>query len=314
MTIFERYQSFSWTPKGGATLVFPVESTREGYRNRLVRHKRPYRDGARLDDTGHDAIVWTLSCGFYNGNWHEAEIADPAAVYPQLVNDLCDSFKIHETGDLVTATRGTRRCRAESYDRTEASSPRDAAIVNFVWVEDNEDDAAAAAQQGPSVAAVTLSKARAATFDVESTGLGGDGFASLTALAAEVEALVRSPGEYAGELEGKANALTSRVRSIERAFASESEQATSDVRRILTDPMNSRAGRRLREVSDLAQQSVASKLSMGPRIVGKVSPRDTSLFAMAAASGADVADVLRLNPGLNAFFVPAGTLVRVRAA
>jgi hypothetical protein len=58
--IFEQYPVASFAVRGDP-IYFAVESIEEDGGNRIVRRRRPYRDGAKLDDTGSNEKVFTLT-------------------------------------------------------------------------------------------------------------------------------------------------------------------------------------------------------------------------------------------------------------
>src|SRR5689334_5238078 len=104
MSIFENYPPCSWTVQGD-TIVFPVADIEEDGGNRIVRRRRPYRNGAKLDDTGSNEKVWRVTVVLENSI--EEDGLDPnRPLYPFVANALVSSFDLHDTGDLVLSTRG----------------------------------------------------------------------------------------------------------------------------------------------------------------------------------------------------------------
>lgn len=308
-SIFELYPTAAWEVDGGEKIYFPTENTRESYRNRIVRHKRYKRDGARLEDTYSEAIVWTITIAAYNSDDHEEEV-NGSDFYPTELNKLLDSFTVHETGTLTTLTRGPRRCRAESYDRSEDKATIDSAAVVLTFVEDNEDDAETSNWAAPTAASIVVKTAEDAVRALEEEGVGSDAAASLNEMAGAIESYASAPGEFVGDLEAKASLLSSTVDKIENAHTSLSEEVGDETSALLTDPGASRAGKLMRKLSDVAQKASSQKVAP-PLVVPKTFPHDLSLFDIAPGVPMSVEDIIQLNPGLDPFFVPAGTPIKV---
>jgi hypothetical protein len=96
--VFEGYPVGSWTAENAATIAFPVEDIGESGGNRIIERERPYRDGAKLDDTGRKATQFTMVCKFENTITEPGlEINGLKNLYPDVLNDLIASFGIHKT-------------------------------------------------------------------------------------------------------------------------------------------------------------------------------------------------------------------------
>lgn len=295
--VFEQYPVAEWAV-GTVVIAFPVARIQELGGNRLVRHKRIHRDGARLDDTGSQEKIWELTCDFHTDN-NDPGI-DNSGLYPQTLNDLIDSFDIHETGTLTTTTRGKRKCRAESYRRVEDAMERDMAAVVFTFVEDNEDDATAQSFQAPTARAIGKLTGEAASAAAASQGVGlNDAFSQINAKAAELESLASAPTDFIADLDAKANILSSKVIAIEKAFANTANTAGGEVALLLTNPGASHAGRMLRKLSDVARRSTIDIVSAGPRIIAKTFPRTVSLFDVATELNQSIDTLLKLNPKIG---------------
>lgn len=305
-SVFDAYPSCSWTAKGKAEVVFPVVRIEEEYRNRIAPHERYKRDGARLDDTGSKARVWRLTIEAYNSRDQEEDVK-PLTFYPDELNKLLDSFSVHETGDLVVSTRGPRRCRAEGYTRVEESTERDAAAVVLTFIEDNEDDASAAAWQAPSAMSVVASKADDAARTCSEAGFSPNLTANLREMASALESYANGPSEYLGDLERQATTIQQAVQRVEDTYNERANEGMEELYTLLTDPRSSRAGRALRALGDAVGRAVADKATLGPRIVTKILNRNATLFGIATDAGVALEKLLELNPSLDPFNIPAGT-------
>ena len=311
--IFAKYPTASWKPDTGKELFFAVKSLQETFRNRIVRHKRIYRDGARLDDTGTDAIEWHLNCLFFNDTLQQEQGLDGETQYPDNANALCDSFTIHETGTLTTPTRGPRRCRAETYERSETSDVRDAAQINFTWVEDNEDDAKAAAFTAPSAKSVSVSIAAAAIEACAAAGVTSDNLGTFNEFMDALQELAESPGDYVSDLESKANAALGKIKQTEESFTTAASQASSDHQRMLSDPENSLALRMLRRAQDNSARMIVEVIAATQPVIKQVTftvARD--IFDIAAQYDQDASALMKLNNQLaDLLFIAAGTPVKI---
>lgn len=310
-TIFGQYPPASWDVPGAPKIVFPVERIDEAYNNRLVPHRRVYRDGARIDDTGGDPTGWDLTIGFYNAADHE-EGVDGLLLYPDLLNSFCAACKIHETGTLTIPTVGPRRCRAESYRRSDTFSELDTASVVVRFLEDNEDDAAVAAFQAPSASSVASRYALEAIDASQLHGCTSEDLLSLTELAGELEELARAPVEMAAQMEGRAGNMAAAAARVQAAFAATGDRAHEDIETLLTDPTSSRAHRMLSRVRDTAHRAVADAYKHVGLPVSKTFDRNLSIFTIAASLGQDAEKLLPLNQHIpDLLNIKRGTPVRV---
>lgn len=307
--LFELLLTARWQV-GGKDIRFPVENLTEVYANRLVPHKRVYRDGARVDDTHGDPVGWEISCAFYNSADHEAGV-DGENLYPRVLNDLCDSFKVHETGTLTLPTRGQRRCRAHNYRREESSEWRDYSAVVFVFMEDNEDDAAVAAFQAPSASALVKKVAADAVRALLDDGGGPDLVSSINELASSVDGYINAPFEAVSDVEAAASAVSHAVEVVGESFAKREAEAREEVETVLSAPQNSRGLRLARRLADTVHRAAAERAAQQPRRIPVRFDTVVSLFQVSAESGVPLDVLLKLNPALDPMGVPANTPVLV---
>lgn len=310
-TIFGQYPPGRWEVEGAEGIVFPVERIEEVYSNRLVPHKRIYRDGARIDDTGSEPTGWDITIGWYNAADHE-EGVDGLVLYPDLLNMFCAACKIHKTGDLTVSTVGKRRCRAESYRRVESFSEIDVAAMTVRFLEDNEDDAATAAFAAPSASSVASRYAKEALDASQLHGCQSVDLLSLEGLAAELEALASAPGELVAQMEARVGNVAAAAQRVQNAFASQGDAAREEIQALLTDPTSSRAHRSLERLRDTVHRAVADANKHLGQPVSRTFDRDLSIFTIAASLGQDAEKLIPLNQQLpDLLSIPRGTVVRV---
>lgn len=309
-TVFERMLPAAFTPKGGDKVLFPVKSIREEMANRVIPRERAYKNGAKLDDTGSKARTWTLSILLHDPH-NEPDM--PSTLYPDVANALCDAADVHETGDLQLPTRGKVRARFVSYTRVEDNDAVDAAAIEAVFQEDNEDTITSSSFALPSARAVSVSLAQFTTDSLAQTGSWSDLVSGLLEAGAELEGLANAPGEFADDLEAQANAIFDRCNAIGDAFANTTSAVANEVSTLLLHPEASRAGRLLARAADTAKRAAAD--AGAGATTTKTYPRVVSIFDVAAdvSQGAD--KLLAINPGLgDPFAIAANTPIRVFAA
>lgn len=251
----------SWTPKGGATLSFPLALSRQSGGNRLVKRARPYRAGVKIDSTGRKEKTWTLNVLFSNST-DEPGLDPNTPLYPDVLNAIVDSFDLQETGDLVVPTRGKFRCRADTYEITESATDlRNSAEVQFVFVEDNEDSVDARAISTPTVKGSGKQIAAAAQFDAQQSGLWNVSVTGILDAMNELQGVVNTPGSVIDDTLATAAVLR---RNVDRLVSSNSDP-NQESRSTFTDPSSSRLTRRLNRMTDMAsaaqQESAATAQS-----------------------------------------------------
>lgn len=312
-TVFENYPPMQFTV-AGLTLAFPVLRIQQTGGNRIVERERPYRDGAKLDDTGSKAIRWTVDALFNNsvivGTQGEAQINainGGIPLYPDVLNLLIVNFDFHETGDLVVPTTGPARARADSYSRTETFEERDQAIASFVFCEDNEDSVDFRSISAPSGGANGARLAATTELDTQSIGSLSDALTSLQTSLLELEDFVNAPGDAAQDIEAAALRVEGSARRANRTFS----EAGRPGRDLFLDPANSRASRKLAIAIDLAARERNTARRGQPRLTQVVFRNATTIFRIGAVLGQDPGDLIGINPDIDPNFIPAGTLVKV---
>ncbi|MEE9395184.1 MAG: DNA circularization N-terminal domain-containing protein [Planctomycetota bacterium] len=311
--IVEQFPPCKWVVEG-KSFTFAITSIEESYSNRLVPHERVYRDGARLDDTGSKATVWTIAAEFYNDLDEPGVTFGPSVQYPDRVDAFTDSLKIHETGELTTPTRGKRRARLESYTRNDTADTRDHATVNLTFMEDNEDDARQQEFSGVNGAGAARKAAEEGTDAGYSEGAGG-GFdmSDLNEFASELEGLMNAPGNFVGDIEAKANAIQRKVQSVEDTFTRNKNEAETEVTLLLTQPSASFALRRMRRSADIAKKLADKKAASQQLGITTVTfPRIMSIYDVATKMGQAPQELIVLNSAIEDMLrIPAKTPVTV---
>ncbi len=314
MAIFDEYEVASWDVDGGGGRVnFPIETLEERYSNRLKPHRRVDQDGARLEDTGGDYTVWTITTSWYNSDLHEDGV-DGLAQYPDGVNEMAEACKVHATGTLVLPTVGQRRCRLASYRRVETRQQGvDLAAVVYTFHEDNEDDQKQAFAALPSAASVAQRVVIDAVIITEQNGTNLPDLADINEFAAQLEDLANGPSQFIADVEAKANAIANKIDAVTAAFEDAAREGIEESAALLTDPSSSTPGRLLRIASDVARRSPVAKAAT--RIVTRTFTGTVSLFDVAADLDQDVDKLMEINSSLPDYLeILPGTPVRVELA
>jgi prophage DNA circulation protein len=298
---------------GNDEYAFPVVSIQESGGNRIIPRERPYRDGAKLDDTGSRPKEWTMMAIFNNnvalGEDGVSEVNGDQALYPDILNLLIGIFDVHETGTLVVPTIGGQRVRAESYNRVEQDDLRSTAMVQFTFLEDNEDDVAFRIITAPTANANAQRLAESTTFDAQSLGDWDQSFADLETFTADLQALANSPQDTFNDIVN----TNERIKGTAKKTLQLSKQAGVPGRNLMITTNGNRTERKVNEEIAIAARLTNDARRGRPQIITIRVTRNTSLFAVSALTEQDVVDLMDINPTLDPLFIPAKTLVKIFA-
>jgi prophage DNA circulation protein len=311
---FREYGPATWTV-GGVTIGFPVVSVNEEGGNRLVPNERPYRDGAKYGDTGSKPRAFSFEAVFDNGllALPDAELVlndinGNLPLYPNILNDLCDSFDFHETGDLFVPTRGKVRARADSYSRNENANVRNNGRLQLRFVVDNEDSLDASGFLPPAVSASAIKVAKVAEAEAEKTGAWDGSIADLMEMANNIEGLANAPGDFLNDVQEQAGAIMAATDKIIKVHT----DTTKEGRNLLSDPESSTLMKHLSMMKEMAGMSIEKSRRGAPVFVTRTYKTRMSIFDVAAAEGQDAATLMGINPQLeDPLDIAAGIGVRV---
>jgi prophage DNA circulation protein len=194
----------------GERVVFALQDDKLAKKNRLVKHERPYRPGAKIDSTGSEARVWNLRA-IFNNSLDEPGLDQNVQQYPDNMNKLTDLADIQATGDFVHPVDGKARARLESASRTIIHEEEDTGYLDLVFIEDNEESVDKLAFQRPSIKGSFKRLAEQTVFTAQQEGLWSTDLSTLREFASNIEGLLTFPGEYA-------DAVMAQVRGAQRAL------------------------------------------------------------------------------------------------
>lgn len=303
----EKLPLASWKVGQAEVVEFPITDFSQAGGNRIIQHERPYRRGARLDDTGGRATQWSFTAHFSN------RIEEPGignvALYPTVLRQLIRSFEEHETGDLILPPIGKVRARAETYNWHETPDEDDAATVELVFTDDNEDAIDRQVFDLPGVTATIVKLAEQTTFTAAKNGAWNDDFASLTEVCSEIEGLMLAPGRGVSDLGAV-------IRSHRRALQGLGETTLTvlgqDDR--LSEPRASDTHRQLRTMMDREAQAEEERTQSRPRTKAfLIDVERTSIFEVAARFDQDAEELLDLNGARieDPFLLVRGDVIRI---
>lgn len=305
-TINEQFPVASFTSDGGSKIAFPITNLSETGGNRVIEQERAYRDGAKLDDTGAVATRWSFSCLFHNSIQEKGLEVNGKNLYPDVLDDLINAFLVHETGDLVVPTRGSVRVRCESYTRTESNDPRECALLDVVFIEDNEDGVDFSFLSSPSVQATGITLADKTTFSAQERGLWTNPFYAVKDFARNIEGLINAPGDFVNDVRAQAKGAGA---AVDRARNSGRDRSTPG-RDVLLTPEATVAERSLQLAKEKMMRARSEARRNQPKLQARVFSRNLSLADIAFEFKVDYTDLLFSNPQIeNPRNVPAGTTV-----
>jgi prophage DNA circulation protein len=308
--IFENYPAAAWKVGDDPAIYFPIEGQlQEKGGNRIVRHKRPYRKGAKLDSTGQNEREWTFTATF-NNTIVETGIDNARELYPFVLRDLVASFALQETGTLTLPTIGDVRARAETYVRVEDAAERQEAKLQLTFVEDNEEAASTVSLQTASVRSTVEALADQTTFSAQSVAALDRDLVQAKKKSVTIAQLLTAPGRALSDLQSivtDARRSLLRIQSTQESFA-RATHASHD------EPRGSEFWRDLTRLLDLQAKSTDEKFASRPRVRAfVVDVERTSIFEVAARLKQDASELLDLNSERvsDPFDLERGDVIRV---
>lgn len=311
--VFRQYPIASWQVGDSPVIRFPlVGELGEDIGNRIVRHPRAYRRGAKLDSTGQAEREFQLTALFNNTIRERGLEQNPRTLYPFMLRELMASFAIQQTGTLTLPTIGSVRCRLDRCKRVEAVAERDQATLQLTFVEDNEESLATASFALPTARATVAKGAAQTVFSVEREGgVADEDLFTLRQRGTDIESLLLAPGRIVADLESEARSMRwqlQRSRQTQRQLADDLGISGTE------EPRGSEFHRLSIRLEDTLGKAADEKFASRPRIkTFVVDVAHTSLFEIAARFKQDAQDLLDLNGERvpDPFYLEQGHVIRV---
>jgi hypothetical protein len=316
---FELFGLARYTPAGSKT-TFHLRLTMAAdvFERRVIKRKRPYLDGAPLDDTGAEPDAFEFTVIFAQSDTTLSRLAGGEKVYPNYHARFLRETRAPGTGTFYFPGRGEKRVRLARRASTQIPEERNCERVTLSLIEDLEDGRAGAdtfnlpsAKSGPTL---LLRQFRSSAVQI---GLGGDLLDQLEEAITLLDAAGRDPFNAGSLIPGRADrvlALCGRIRRMSTSAVQPFDVSTSgDIYPPLLTPdaADTLGALALIEDSAAAQRaSVFGTATTRPRRFD----RPLSIFDVAVLLGQPVDDLIRLNASLPLFRIPAGVEVITRAA
>lgn len=306
----DNYEIGSWQVGDSPKVLLAVLSIQDSIGNRIIQHKRPYREGAKLDDLGAEPRTWSVQLIFNNDVLEPGISASGILPFPDAFRQLQESFEFHETGNLVLPGLGFVRARARTMSSEETFEERDTARCTVVWEQDNEEALDRTLLRPPTARATAVRAAEHTVFTAQSLGAWDGDLNGLVEFAAEVEGLLLAPGRAANAVETQ---VRRNRRAIERIVEAQNQLAR-DVGLETDQPRGSSFERQSVLLRDRQAQLASERAQGRPRTRPfRVDVAQTSIFEIAARVNQDAEELLDLNDGriANPFRIQRGTVVLV---
>lgn len=311
-SVYEKFAVASWQVGNEGVIRFPAIEITDTKGNRIVQHERPYREGAKLDDTGAKVRVFAMRAYFDNSIREPGIEGNPSPLFPEMLRRMQASFDVHETGNLTVPTVGVVRCKAVSCVRRDTPSTPGGPFVDLVFEQDNEDALDRAIIDAPTVKGSIPALAEQTVFSAQS---GGSWIDTLDQLENDVGALENSlnaPGRATNEVES----LARRNRRSQARMVATINKFSQAEERPFSEPSGSQTERQLLTLRDRQAQAAGERARSLPQTKEyKIVALQTSLFEIAAKFDQDVSDLLDLNDSLieTPFKLRRGQVIRVFA-
>jgi prophage DNA circulation protein len=309
MAIYEQYPVASWKVGGRAAIAFSIGDITETGGNRIIAHERPYRDGAKLDDTGSKPRKWSFQA-LFNNTIEEDGITTVVAPYPGVLRLVLRSFDFHETGDLTLPTIGTVRARAEDYSRKETRENQDTGTLDLVFAEDNEEALDRAQLNPPSVMATLVRLAEQTVFSAPKNGAWHADLSTLRERCNEITTLLAAPGRTVADIGAVSRAHRRAIASVFESLTTLAKQTNG----LFAGGRGAENHRQAKQLLDREAQAESERTSTRPATRAYVvDVEECSLWDVAARVDQAIDDLLELNAARidDPFLLTRGQVLRV---
>jgi hypothetical protein len=303
--LFSQLLGMSWRGVG-----FPVVGFRQGLAHDLVEHRFMAKDGAHVEATGRQPLVFQARALFRNGvapapgesNWIRP-------LYPDGWRAFMAAAADKTSADLVHPELGKFRCKLRQADTDWDLNRRDGVDVEVSWVETTDDPnglASLLAGESPIKSAARyaaglddfLYKTKNKQLALALTGPADPGAKSLEDYVFAIEAAVDQASILSRQAEGRIASVIARA-----------DRFVDAVNRF-GQPGDWLARRTAESLIESLLTFKKTYVSRGKSIRFYATPTTMTVTTIAAALKIGVADVLSLNPDLSATpSVPPGTVV-----
>ncbi len=310
-----QYTVAVWQADGMLPIPLAVTSITKEIEGTLVKQRRPYQDGAKLDDMGRDVVVWSIAVDFFNGC---TEPGIPSANYfPDYASAMEKTTEVQKTGTLTIGRDGPVRGRIKHLRTVESAEARDMAAMAITFWQDREDGTTAANFAPSAASALPVLGAQLGQMALDA-GLWSEGMPELLTKVDELANLLGSADNLLADALAVAGAVLALAALIEDALSVYYDESAPGGATLALQPEAADFVMTLRRIRNHAAQAQATLKARSPRIRHVTFKRVVSIFDVAAEYAQDMDALVALNTGKldpEAFYaIPVGTPVLIEAA
>lgn len=296
----------------GERVLFPMWDSYEIEDGlRVAAREVPFLDGRQLDTTGTEGEVVSVAIPFFNSILLEDPVYGLATpLYPDRLERLCALFRSGRTGSLNCMTRRNMRVKAVRWRRSGKIDERDGEALSVTFWTDNE-----AKLDGPSIETVSVKVnltrvLNEAEFEADRAGMRSAAWEDITTLAAQLDAAMSAPSEFADDIRQKAHRVHA---ACDRVLASHSRNIEG--RSQFLDCAAYPAKRAIEALRDFSARAEGEARERRPKTITRTYQHDYPLYEIAMMEGQDPGRVAYLNSQIeDQNWVPAKTPVLLEVA
>lgn len=294
-------------PASWRGVVFQTTQVSHVITHDMAQHKRPHRDGARVESTGRNPQMFSWRCVFFNTvSATDSERNDSEAAFPTRYVKFLGAMADRSQGILAHPLFGDIKCKPVSMSTVLAANVRDGAYVDAEWIEDTDSEEESGKILSKQSA---IAEATALAADLDSYVAGnpiirdpGDPFkagVSLEDSMFAIKGVFDKVSLISKRIGGKIDALKYRVDSI--------GDSISSVKSPQLWPAKQTAKRMSAALSRILFEARQREQSLSRYIV----PNDSTVGGLAGRVRSTTSQLIALNPDLaSSTIVKRGTVVR----
>ncbi len=310
--IFELFGPARFTPAGGTTFHLRAMMASDAYERRVIARKRPYLNGAPLDDTGAEPDTIDITALFAERDPGIPGVTE--RVYPDYHARFLREVRVEGTGTLYMPGRGERRVRLKRLVSSQSPSERNCETVTLAFLADLEDGRAGADTFAlPSAKSAGPVLVRQFGAMLAPLGVGGDLLLQLEDAMSQLEATVNAPFTAASHVQQRVERVLDVCGRMRRLYTSPVQRFSPPSFSPLLSPGAGAALAMLAQIEGVAAAQRAALFGTGSARVRRFT-RPMSIFEIAAMLGQPVDELIRMNGTLPLFGIPPGVEVLTKAA
>ena len=294
-------------PASWRGVVFQTTAVSQNITHDLAQHKRPHRDGARVESTGRNPQTFAFRCVFFNTvAAANAEANDSEAAFPTRYVKFLGAMADRSTAILSHPLFGDIKCKPVGVSTTLSANTRDGAYADAEWIEDTDTEEESgkilskqSAIDEATVLAADLDSYVAGNPIIRDPGDPFDVGMSLEESMFAIKGVFDKVSLLSKRIGGKIDALKYRVDSIGESIAS--------VKAPSLWPAKQTTKRMSAALSNILVEARRREQSLSRYVV----PNDSTVGGLAGRIRSTTSQLIALNPDLaKSTIVKRGTVVR----